>query len=1397
MILDNQFIATKLNFDKHFTLLESRDITYLLNGDIEGFESGNQNYFVQNELGNELCIDISGESFVGPGIPIGNNEHIFFTSGNKIIKADLENCEQELWASGECLGFNIDYPIRGVYKYNSQTNSRRIYFVDELNPNRFADVDKPFPQQKTTSICEDCEQEYNGLLDCDQLRINKIISVPCVSIEANNQGSLSSGVYQIGFAWSQNGVILSDFYFSDAVKVWSEKSNIGLDVNIECVDTDSFQEYTIVLVSTTESGSLVLYKIADYQFPTSKLSVVSLDNTQVIDLATATQKRVKYDYSKHVATNGEILLFGNSQIPNPIPYQVQATAIQLGWVEIKVPKENAHLYPNFLRDEVYDFAIEWFKNSGEVAGRFHIPGRPYDDVYEYTPGFGDLTTYKEYDLTLPEYNIYSNPVCEEIELSAWQIANTAYIEGDFGGSCNECVTAEQYGQYGKMGYYECLDLTYPDLPELWGELACQKIRRHRMPSHNLTHLYESGGCGEQLQIFFDEDGNEFETTAYTWIEGDCVNLLGIQVSNVTPPLDTNGNPIEDILGFRILYSKRDSNKSILHKGLIFNVRQETVGEAPSAELIAFPNYPFNDGKPDLFLSQSQTPEQSEDDDTIWSRGIIPNYWTYHSPDIFYKEMKQEFGSEFKLYTKEFGGIFGNIGEVYRHPDQSPYKEDGVVSAAYLNQYANQVDLVGNFSKYTPLTQDFFLPFLIEQSQYLLPIKQYVGNLRVNNFLRESSYFVQLREKDTNWYQWPVVFGVNDTSRILASHVVPETNFDDFSIPYCFTFNEFGNDYELQSQSFYTGIKVNQPNQYGEVGSTTHIPVDSCIITGDPSGQTYTLSGGDVYISRHSLLKKMPLFTEWLYDVPFDTLIDYRDKRNVWYPRFWWDNLSEEDQVNFRLDNFYSPIVPIFDRNVWGRFYTSVNGNAYFWCESEFVGDYREVDQRFQTQFYPKQELPELTRSDRFALQNIWLYNFALLNDSIDQSRLTSQVNLLNTFDPNYNLGDYIVSYSQKDDPQSGYDNWLNFLPLNYTVLPRVYGDFTGMHYIDQYSILFQFENETLYSQEDYTLTINQGGSLFLAQGDIFSRRLKKFSNEPTGYGGSVDPFLNLNTRYGTLLFDRYRKTFFLWTEKLTPLNDVKSFLNNFNDISNPEYLNSLISVYDNYTDKVYITDKERGWTLSYKPKTQGFISFHSFVPDWYVPYHNTFLSVKDDGVWKHNSQNVPYQNYYGEQFPFEVEFAIKNPINLELQSLELFADYFTIVGYNSLTQNVDKFFNKAFVYNNRCSTGLLTLFVKNKDNPLQSLVQNKETLLTGEVSQVYENIYRINKLENNQMGSPNFQFDSNGMTYSLLNINGNRSPRDKSKLTGRWFKVHLIDDVNFDDKIMVQLNLGQTDEIKR
>lgn len=1398
MVNSNQFVATKLNFDKHFTLLESRDITYLLNGDIEGYESGNQNYFVQNQLSNELCFSLDeGYAFVGPGIPVGNSEHLFFTtngSNSQILLGNLDDCSYEVWASGECLGFNPAYPIRGVYKYNSQENSRTAYFIDAKNPNRYVNFDKPYPKVKITSDCETCEQEYSNELDCDQIKINKNITIPCLDLEANNQGQLSSGVYQLGFAWSQNGTILSDFYFSDAIKVWSDKPNIGLNLSINCIDSYSaFDQYTLVLVTTTKEGSLILYRIGDYQFPTQEVTVTSLDNTTVIDLSVATQKRVRYDKSKHITTNGETLLLGNSQITNPLNYQIQATAIQIGWTEIKVPASDAHLYPTFMRDEVYDFSIEWYKTTGENLGRYHIPGRAQNDIWNSYSFFVGLNNKKEYDLIDAEYNIYSDPDCEQLEVEAWQLANTAYLLGDVSGSCDGCVTGSQYGKFGGMGYYECEDLTYPDESELWGELACQKIRRHRMPSHELTHLYENGGCQDTSLIV---DGAS--VTATTWIEGNCVNLLGIQVSGVTLPVDANGDPIPDVYGFRILYAKRDGNKSVLHKGLIYNMRQETNGEVDNQDILLFSNYPFNDAKPDFFLGTTETlnwDQTAHNEAVVWQSGLVYNRWTYQSPDIHFKESKNEFGSELRLYTQEVGGIFGTISSVYKHPEQSTYKSDGVVGSSRLLNYADQVDLVANHSKFLMegnINESFLNSFRIDYSQYLLPIKQYANSTKINNLYRESSYYMELSPAEDNLFSNPNFFfpsSTEDTSRVLASHYVPNTMWDDININYCSQIDEFGNTYDVNAVTLYCGVKIRQPNQYGQVGSNTYIPVDSCVITDDPD-QTFTLSGGDIFISRHSVQKKMPLFTDWMFDVPFDTQYNYRNYRNVWYPRFWFDNNTLDYTVLYNFDNRYAS-----GDYVQGRFYTTVNGDAYFWCESEFIGDYREVDIRFNSQFYPKQALPELTRSDRFKFPELFLYDFSLLGDSIDESRLTSQVNLLNALDPNYNIGDYIVAYSLKDDPQSSYDNWLNFLPLNYTVLPRIYGDFTGMHYIDQYSILFDFENITLHSQEDYSLTINQGGSLFLAQGDIFTRRLRKLSNEQSGYTGSVDPFLTINTRYGTLFYDRYRKTFFMWTDQLTPIEDLKPFLNHFNDQYNPGYEQSLISVFDNYTGNIYITDKDRGWTISYKPKAQGFISFHSFIPDWYVPHHNTFLSVKNSDLWKHNQGG--YQNYYGTQYPFEVEFAIKNPVDVQLQSIELFVDYLTLNGYNSLTQNVNKFFNKAFIYNNKMSTGLLDLFVKNKDNPNQSLIQNKETPTTAEVSQVMENVYRINKLENNQIDSPNFQFGNDGVSYTLLNTDPNRSPLTKSKLTGRWFKAHFIDDQNSTDKILVQLNLNQEDENKR
>ena len=111
----------------------------------------------------------------------------------------------------------------------------------------------------------------------------------------------------------------------------------------------------------------------------------------------------------------------------------------------------------------------------------------------------------------------------------------------------------------------------------------------------------------------------------------------------------------------------------------------------------------------------------------------------------------------------------------------------------------------------------------------------------------------------------------------------------------------------------------------------------------------------------------------------------------------------------------------------------------------------------------------------------------------------------------------------------------------------------------------------------------------------------------------------------------------------------------------------------------------------------------------------------------------------------------------------------------------------------------MTTLLKDKNNPIQSLTQNKETLGVIEVSQVLDNTYRFNKLENNQsdMALPNIQFDTNGVIYNPININYNKDIKQREDIKGRWFKVHLRTETNNDHKILVQLLIPGTDILAR
>jgi len=1388
-----QTAGQKLNYDVHPSLLEDRDLTFLLNGDV--FDNEGNNWFVVNQLGNELCYEFPEDYEFKGSVKLGRYEHfVAFKTPDSYELGILNSldCSYSLWANDPCL--NLEWYIRGVYKYNNKNNDRRVYIVDGENPNRYFDIDKEYPKRPLSSRCENCDVEYSTDFDCEAVKINKSYIKPCLNLTKTEEGKLLSGVYQIGIAYAIDNVVLTDFTFSSAIKVFSESSNIGLKVEIGCQDVP-FTQYALVLVTNTRENSLVTYNLGFFPVSNDKFTIDSIDNATIFSTQQALQKKVAFDSSKHIVTNGEILMLGRHANLEKLNYQPQALEIETEWVEVLIDKELAPFYPSLMRDEVYSFSLEWVGLKGNSRGIFSIVGRQSTsgDVIEYT---GD-----DYNTT----DIYELEDCVPATLKYWQIENTATIEVDNEYECQNC-SGEVINKSGKMGYWESQEFTYPNDPDIWGDLACQPIRHHRMPSHDLTHIHNN--FSEEFQDVTCIDINfpgfpeiEFCTSGESYVkESDCVNVLGVRFKNIPYPLLPDMTPDPDISGYRILVGDRKGNKSVLHKGLVFNMTQDF---STPETTIYYPNYPFNDLHPDVFLSTRPTAinaDGSEGYDADWipPQSFSRKDFTYHSPDIHFREIQREFGTEMKVYGESRGWIEGKFDHVYLHPltrlgtELLPF--DDIALLANYRNHAAQMNSVCNYSSFLPWSLPLASRFKINSSQYLLPINQIASNnKKINNNLRESSYYVEIDRLLSDTVSL-------DTSRVLASEVSSDGYSKDFpAFNYFNTVDRYaGNDLNVQGVSYYVGIKVKQPNQYGSIDSISYRPVGCFkqVTSGEVSFDSDVIYAGDVFISKHTLLRKMPICQQWLEDVPIDTQFDYRENRNLWYPRFWIDTeFVKESGWHYNLDNVFLPYVDGVGSDAQGLFYVFVTGVINFWCESEFIGDYRERDFTPNGSFYPKIDYRDISKTDKIRFDNKFLYNFSLLSNEVER--------VYGNSDPTDSDNDFIVSYSLKDDPQSTDDRWLQFLPLNYAVLPRVFGEFTGMHYTDDYSIFFAFENNILYSQLNYSLNTTEGNSLLLTQGDIFTNRLRRLSNEQTGYVGCVDPLSFCNTRYGTFFFDRYRRKMFQWNGSLKDITGtMQSWLQHYTGNQGSEYEdNTIVIIFDNYTENLYIRgySEREPWCLSYKPKLESWISFHSFTPRFFLVDPNTYLTVNEFGIWKHNKE-FTYQTYYDEQVPFDVGMVINNKYkNLELQNIEVFSEFYTQEVYGSPVYKTNKFFDKIFAYNNNGSTGLLDVYLKNLNNPNHSLIQNTESNpVVAEVTRVQDSVFRINKFENlriNHNSNPLILLSDNGMDYTPQSTSNSIPPHQRSDIKGKWVKLHLRSETNTDHKILLQLIVPNQDLI--
>jgi len=584
---------------------------------------------LSNEPSNKFCAQ-APYTVIGT-IHITDDEWVIFSTDNNNSEIGYfkeATCTYTKIVNAPCLAFDKNHLITGASRENFDC-SRQIYWDDGKNPSRTLNINNP-PYITTRTVVNDCVVNTpTDELNCEALRLAPLFKVPCISMgRGDNAGTLYNGSYQAAIAYSINGQRVTDYIaLSNVVSLFDhDNANGSLEIKITGLETEAFEEYELVIISNTKTLQADA-KILGYY--STNQNIISIDNV-AISLVTVELSRIPilnsvYEKSDAMFPTGDYLIRTGVYERFNFNYQPQANKIKSRWVAVEYP---ADYYLNgsnrgYMRDEQYAFFIRWVYNTGERSLAYHIPGRA----------------------ALPSdlQNVAGNDVIYSSKSKRWQNYNTATI------TSAQTELLPDGGKIigrGEMGYWESTE-RYPDnKPERWAELCGKPIRHHKFPDDGLIPRHNA--------------------------DGTKIVVLGVDFTNITVPVDNDGNRITSIVGYEILRGSRLGNKTILAKGLINNMgTYQLPGEREADDqTILFTNYPFNDLRKDPFLStnfvKGGTALNNLQVDELDTYKDNKRYFSFHSPEFGFNKTFLS-ATELKVYGEAYGKAKGKFIEPSEHP----------------------------------------------------------------------------------------------------------------------------------------------------------------------------------------------------------------------------------------------------------------------------------------------------------------------------------------------------------------------------------------------------------------------------------------------------------------------------------------------------------------------------------------------------------------------------------------------------------------------------------------------------------------------------------------------------------------------------------------------------------
>ena len=1435
--------ATGLNLDADPISLEEGEYTFALNATISNKTGGEP--FIGNDEGNILKDAIPEGYIIMGNKNLDKNDTVLLianSAGDSEIGI-FEKGKYRKIANDRNLGFSIHEPIQVKYKKNSK-GQRIIYYTRENRPPYWFNLEKP----NYIKILDPtgCMLIDGPDLDMDYMKIFKDYVRPCVTVaDVTENGRILSGSYFITsqYADANSNGLTAWFPLVGPIPIFKDslgqanESIAGMDseelttksilLRISGSDT-SFTHINIGIVRIT-NGVKRPFLVSTIPVSTTEYLYTGAGNTEIhILLSDVVQPPVAYSSARTVESTNKELLLGNLKSEKLFNFQPYVSKVQVQWQMFKSWSDNTlssfknPLFSAYMRtfreDEVYALGLTIEMIDG-TESTWHIPGRRKNlkaDGEKFPDGidqFGDAVPGAEWDT---HALLINDDIIDPTKTQRYQNYNTALITGSLSSG-----TPEGLAEYGEMAYWESTE-TYPCDKNVYGEDAGLPIRHHKFLDSTIMHIHD----GQNNNRLYNEKVK--------------LNYLGVYLPNIELIMASLPATIKSrVKGWRLAVGDRTYNKSVIASGIMLNARKQNWRYPSDSkdDFRLFPNYPLNDLRPDPYIKKDESPLNDLLGQSTAYIDYRKDVFFFHSPDTHFKKSFLATG-ELKITAE----LYGKTDSFYEFMDPYPeFKEKGGdndraalqgVSIATYNNY--KLNPRGNTRR--KLSDAFYVPFnsKVSGGSTSLPIW---------NILRESSTLLATTKEIID----P---SVKDNSRFILNdtdaNIRPEEMFG------CTVRNR-----ERTASIYYATIKNNLPNQYGQLSDIRYN--DSYKCTGIPGIPSEVIFTGDTFIGPFSLKLQHSFYQnvqKYMNSPVGMEGADFLPAETIAHTKYFYRNRGGNARKTSYMmceDNTGHGILGMGDGNptALGFLAMVMYGVPNFWAESDVNLQLRHAGELPEDTFYKNLNQGVYKLNDWLNIKNVNKDNSYKVNEDYSAK---NDIKLLRTISPLYDpLNDEDNHYSTRvigslsSQPEDILDNWIRFRPLDYKDLSKTRGELVDIRYLGNYKTIFRME-QGVFVDSVYSKLGTSDGELSLGSGKMFEKEPTEMLTTDNGYGGTSSQLAFNLTPAGAFFPSANQGKVFVITDTLKEITDGVSnwFGENLpfilaeqipgiskDNASNPEGT-GLLCEWDEENKRWFLTKKDysvldpanipmmhykngqirlnnravsvndkslfenKSWTLSYSPKTQRWVSWHSFLPGFYISQDLSFYTGETHSIWQHNQPGI-YHTYYGRKYPFIVENADKLDgmaayVNPNLSFIT------RVMGKHDASKMIT--FNKAQVYNLYEHSGLLNLIIQDelKLSSLFSQLQNNDVsrdvalrIREGHFNfSDFYNIVRNNEEEfftsdwNNSSYQNQYPIDKvvNNLAVDYKKRNG-----DYGLLRERWLKYRLILDNRHDLKLLLQFVL--------